>query len=158
MAPCCNCVIRFHCFPSFTLFFYFYPSAVVLLSLPFVLSVSCGWKKFIYFVFPSLIWSSHCSVCLVLSAGLFSILLLSLSIAHLVKMQFSLPSAISSIQDGNLAAFILSTAIAELRFKNSIQYSPSISVVSLPSSVSSMKELSLSWSQSVLELLTSAVS
>ena len=62
-----------------------------------------------------------------------------------------------SIQHGILAAFILSTAVAVLLFMYSIQSSSSLSAVSISSSVSLMKETSLSWSQSVFELLPSAV-
>ena len=60
--------------------------------------------------------------------------------------------------DGIFAVFILSTAFAVLHFMYSIQSSSSISPVSISSSVSFMKEMSLSMSQSVLELLPSIVS
>ena len=63
-----------------------------------------------------------------------------------------------SIQHGILAAFILSTAVSLLLFTYSIHSSSSISAVSVSSSVSFMKETSLSWSQSVLEMLPSAAS
>ena len=57
-----------------------------------------------------------------------------------------------SIQLGILADFILSVAAAALLLMSSI------SAVSISSSVSFMKETSLSWSQSVFELLPYAVS
>ena len=58
----------------------------------------------------------------------------------LVAMQFSSPSVISTFCVFQSTAFILSTAV-------------SISPVSISSSVSFMEEMSLSWSQSVFELL-----
>ena len=72
-------------------------------------------EEFVNLVFPSLFWSSHWSVCLVLGV-------LSLSIARLEAMQSSLPDAISffSVQHGISAAFILSMAIAVLLFMYSI--------------------------------------
>ena len=57
-----------------------------------------------------------------------------------------------------MAAFIHSTATAVLHFMYSTQSSSSISLVSISSSVSFMKEMWLSWSQSVFELIPSAVS
>ena len=60
-----------------------------------------------------------------------------------------------SIQHWILAAFILSTAIVVLLFMCSVQSSSSISIASVSSSV---KELSLTWSQSMFELLPSEVS
>ena len=125
-----------------------------LISLPFVSSVSYILRK------SFISSSSHLSFgrptilfvwCLVLRPGFpFSCFLLS--IAHLVTMQLSLPSAISffcAFQSsiGFLLFFILSTTIDVLLFICSIQSSSSISPVSISSSVS--LEMSLSWSRSV---------
>ena len=63
-----------------------------------------------------------------------------------------------SIQHGMQAAFILSIAIAMLLFMYSFHSSSSISPASISSSESFMKEMSMSWSQSVFELLPSAFS
>ena len=64
----------------------------------------------------------------------------------------------ASTQHGFFAVFMLSTATDVLLLTYSIQSSSSISPVSISSSVSFVQEMSLSWSQSVLELLPSAVS
>ena len=63
-----------------------------------------------------------------------------------------------STQQCILAALIFSSASVVLLFIYSIHYSSSISAVSMSSSASSMKETSLSWLQSVFELLPSSVS
>ena len=66
---CCRCVFTFHCFPSFCFFFcHFDPCVIVLCFIPFRLFSFFWLEEFIDFVFPSLFWSLHWSVCLVLGA------------------------------------------------------------------------------------------
>ena len=88
-------------------------------------------------------------------------LLLFLTILSLAEKRSSLPISISSLCVTNPARDIgcphFSSASLVLLFRYSIQ-SSSISVVSMSSSVSPMKETSLSWSQSVFELIPSSVS
>ena len=74
----------------------------------------------------------------------------------IVKRHFIL-QCISS-KHGILTAFILSITVAVLLFMYSIHSSSSISAVSISSSISFMKETSLSWPQSAFELLPTAVS
>ena len=160
---CCHCVFTFDFFPYFSSFATLIHVSLFLISLPFISSVSSGLRN-------SLISSSHLFFglptglyvwCLMLRLGFHS----TAFFAHLsfgsdailvAKRHFALLCV--SIQHGILASFILSTAEAVLLFMYSIHSSSSISAVSITSSVSSMKETSLSWSQSVFELLPSAVS
>ena len=120
-------------------------------------------EEIVYFIFPFLFWSSHWSACLVLGAES------GFHFAAFFSHRSSGNDAILidnrhfnrlcvSIQHGILAAFVFSTAVAVLLFMNSIQSSSSMLTVTISSSVSFMKEMLLSWSQSVFELLHSAVS
>ena len=117
---CCNCVICFHCFPSFTtLLATFIQVSLFFLSVPFVLSGFLWLQEGHLFRFPHLfVWSSHCSVCLVLGAEAWVpfCCFLSLSIAYsgndaifIAKRHFILLCV--STQHGIFAVFILSTAI-----------------------------------------------
>ena len=88
-------------------------------------------------------------------------LLLSLSISHLVTMQFSLPSvtsffcAFQSSMGFSLFSFL---QLQQMCFFSYIQSNLHQFYLCLSlHSVSSMKEMSLSWSRSVLEMLPSAV-
>ena len=63
-----------------------------------------------------------------------------------------------SIQQRIMAVLIFSSACLVLLFMYSTQSSSSVPAVSMSSSVSSMEETSLFWSQSVFELLPSSVS
>ena len=162
-ACCCNCVFLFHRLPFFDFCCYFDACVVVVYFVAFRLFVSSGLRK-------SFNSSSH--LFSGLSTGLFVwclVLRLGFHVAAVfahrsfgsdailvAKRHFTLLCV--SIQHGILAAFFLSTAIAVLLFMYSIQSSSSISSVSISSSVSFMKEVLLSWSQSVFELLRSAVS
>ena len=158
---CGRCVFTFHCFPPFSIFCHFDPCVVVLYFIAFRFFSFLWLEEVIYFIFPSLfglptglfVW------CSVLRPGFHFVAFF----AHrssgsdailIVKRHFILLCV--SIQHGILAAFILSTAAAVL-FTCSIQ-SSLFSLVSISSSVSFMKEMSLSWSQSVcVELRPSAV-
>ena len=163
----CQQILRLLClhirFPLLSIFLDFLPllSRCRCSFIAFHLFSFLWLEEVINFIFPSLFWSSHWSVCLVhgsevwvpfccfhRSSGSDAILI--------AKRHFNLLCV--STQHWILAAFILSTAVAVLLFMYSIQPSSSISPVSISSSVSFMKEMSLSWSQSVFELLPSAVS
>ena len=139
----CRCSL-FHCL--FRLSSFLWPEEVIQCTFPSL-----------FLVFPLVCLSdAWCR-------GKSSILLLSFPIVHLVAMQFSLPRRhvillCVSIQHGMLAAFILSIAIAMLLSMYSFHSSSSISPASISSSESFMKEMSMSWSQSVFELLPSAFS
>ena len=93
---CCRCVLTFHCFPSLSILCHFDPSVVVLYFISFRLFSFLWLEEVVYFIFPSLFWSSHVSVSLVLGAeDRVPFLRLSLPIVRLVTMQVSLPIAIS---------------------------------------------------------------
>ena len=107
---------------------------VFLWSCPFGASVSSGLRNL-------LMSSSHLFFCLPTA-------LLALAPMRRPRFHFAV------IQQGILAALIFSWACLVLL----LTCSTSISAVSMSSSVSSLKETSLSWSHSVLELLASSVS
>ena len=65
---CCRCVFTCHCFPCFSFFDHSDPCVVVLYFFAFHLFSFLWLEEFIEFVFPSLFWSSHWSVCLVFDA------------------------------------------------------------------------------------------
>ena len=160
---CCFCVFAFHRFPSLSIFCHFFQVSLFFISFPFVSSVSPGLRK-------SFISSSHLFFglaagllvwCLVLRPGFH----FAAFFAHRSSGNDAILTANRhfillrvSIQQGILAAFILSTAADAILFMYSIQPSSSISPASISSSVSFVREMPLSWSQSVFELLPSAVS
>ena len=155
-ARCCKCLICFHRFfldllqlSSKCRCFYFIASRLF----------GFLWlEEIIYFVLPISFWSSHCCVCPVLGAETW-ISFCCFLCPSLIWYRCNSPcQAPFSAQHEIFAVFILSTAIDVLLLIHSIQSSSSSSPVSISSSVSFMKEMSLSWSQSVLELLPSAVS
>ena len=148
---CCRCVLTFHCFPSFSILGHFDPCVVVLYFIPFRLFSFLRLQGVVYFIFLSLfglptglfVW------CLVLMlwfhfAAFFAHRSSGNDAILIANRQFIL--LFVSIQHGILAAFIFSTAVAVLLFMYSIQSSSSISPVSISSSVSVVKEMSLSWS------------
>ena len=118
-------------------------------SFPFVVSVSSSFSSHLFFgLFISMsVW------CLVLRPGFhfaaFFVHRSSNCDATLIAKRHFILLCVS-IQHGIFAVFILSTAISVLLFIYSIQSSSSISLLSISSSVSSMKDMSLSWSQSLL--------
>ena len=146
-------------FPLLSIFL----DSFVSISLHFVSSVSSGLKK-------SFISSSHLFSglptglfvwCMVLRPGFhfaaFFAHRSSGSDAILIPKRHVILLCVS-IQHGIFTAFILSTAVAVLLFTYSIHSSSSIWLVSISSPVSFMKEMWLSWSQYVFELLPSAAS
>ena len=155
---CCNCLFAFHFFPSITICCHFCRC----FSFQFLSSFQFPqvWE-FVNFIFPSLFRSSHWSVCLVLGTETWvpfcRFLCPSLVWKRCIARRHFILLCVS-IQHGIVAAFILSIAIAVLLFMYSIHSSSSIFAVSISSSVSFLKETSLSWSHSVFELQPSTVS
>ena len=161
----CRCVFTFHCFPSFSICGRFDPRVIVfscccVSSLQF-LQV---WRNRSFLlpisfeVFPlECMYGAWCW-------GLGSILRLSFSIVRLAAMRFSSLISISFFcvfqsSMWNSGCFhSLSVAVVVLLFMYLIHASFFITAVSNSSSVSFMQETSLSWSQSVFELLPSDVS
>ena len=157
---CCRCVCTFHCFPYFSIFGHFDPCVVVLYFVAFHLFTFLWLEEFSDFVFPSLFWSSHWTVCLVFDAE-----------AGVPFCRFLCPSFIwkrcnshcqtpfhSSVCFNPAWDFGCFHPFNGCRCASLRVFNPSkISAVSIASSVSFIKETSLSWSQCVFELMPSAV-
>ena len=153
----CGRKFVFFFFPLVLLLCYPYRCVVVFMSLPFVARKSFISSSHLFVGLPTAL---HVLI-LVLWPGFHSAAFLAhvsfgSDVILIANRHFILLCV--SIQHGILAAFIRSSASAVLLFLYSIQSSCSISGVPFSSSVSFAKETSLSWSQSVLELLPSTVS
>ena len=152
--------IRFPFLPSFSIFHRFDPCVVVVY---FVVSSVFLWLEEVDdFVFPSLFGSFHWSVCLVFDAEAGVPFCRFLRPSFVWQRCYShcqtpFHSSVCSNPAWDFGCFHLFYGCTSASF-HEFHSSSSVSAVSITSSVSFMKETSLPWSQSVFELLPSAVS